>query len=126
MIHWSKWDPLVPKLRELTKTASTASKIERMIPQVRQCFQCDFLFILQSCHSTGRRRSQFIYKYMKNVLSFKRMHALQLPTQFLNPVIIIVIIFFKDCCCSLERSTKRFTILSRVQWTGDLKSVASS
>lgn len=41
-----------------------------------------FLFILQICQSNDSRRSQFVYKYMKNVLCLKRMYALQLPSQF--------------------------------------------
>lgn len=41
-----------------------------------------FLFILQICQRIDSRRSQFVYKYMKNVLCLKRMYALQLPSQF--------------------------------------------
>lgn len=37
----------------------------------------------KTCQSNGSRRSQFVYKYMKNVLCLKRIRALQLPSQFL-------------------------------------------
>lgn len=37
----------------------------------------------KTCQSNGSRRSQFVYKYMKNVLCVKRMRVIQLPSQFL-------------------------------------------
>ena len=61
-----------------------------------------FLFILQICQRIDSRRSQFVYKYMKNVLCLKRMYALQLPSQFF--LMYTRISFFKDICFTLRRN----------------------
>lgn len=64
----------------LEKIASIVYTAELMKLKVRPTFT--FLVHFTKLSRLDSRRSQFVYKYMKNVLCLKRMYALQLHSQF--------------------------------------------